>query len=126
MSPIVAARANRRKTRRHNSVTPIPTKAKTPSGRTTVLKDASTAASVQRSRLTARKVPNRKATNSGSDPPRNERCIQSKFRTAKKLATHPPQSRYASITAARDEAKETSNKAVRSEMRVRIEIAAIK
>src|SRR3984885_14284368 len=103
----------------------MPSKARIPSGLTTVAKDASSAASRHRSLRTARKDEKSSATNKGSDPPRNERSIQSKLRIAKKPATQPPQRRYAITTAASDDVKQTTMSAVRSLAPVRREMVAI-
>ena len=96
-----------------------------PKGRTTVARDASSAAINQRSFLTARNEPNSNATNNGSEPPRYERCSQSKFRMAKKPAIQPPQSRHARISAAKDAITLIASRDVRSEIRVTVERAAI-
>jgi hypothetical protein len=90
-----------------------------------VLNEARRAARIQRSRLTARKLANKRTTNSGSDPPKHERCIHSKLSTAKKPAIQPPHNRNARTVPTTDESKQTKSNDARSEMRVTVETAEV-
>src|SRR5207247_9963968 len=92
ISPIPVQRENFLYSRLINSTIPIETSARIPTGRVTVANEAKQAASIHRSLRTAKNDANNKAMNSGSEPPRYDRCIQSQFRTANRPAIHPPQS----------------------------------
>src|SRR2546423_12061855 len=86
-----------------------------PRGGTIFLNKPTPAATMNRSLRTARNAPSINATARGSDPPRNERCIQSKFKVANSAATHPPQSRCTNAMLSKHEKNDTRRRLVRSE-----------
>src|SRR6266496_2203536 len=121
--PIAITKAIFLNSRRRNRTMATPTRQNTPSGRTTAVDDANRLASTERSFLTARNAPKMRAVASGSDPPRNERCIQSKLSRAKSPAIHPPQSRYANTTLSNEDTEEINNNELWSETWVRTDSA---
>src|SRR5436305_8913707 len=104
----------------------MPTRRQTPSGRVMVARLARSAAQYQLCLRMAKNAANSRSTNSGSEPPRKERCHQAKLRIEKERATHPPQRRCANMRAPREHAAEISRMAISTEMPVNFEITAMR